>query len=229
MIRIHVICEGQTEEQFINEVLGPKLFRRQIALVPSLIGKPGHKGGNVKFDRLFTDIRNRLMGDRSAWCTTFFDFYGLPSSFPGKQNVAVAMSVAQKSQCVCDALNLEVGKRLGVDSLQHFLPYVQMYEFESLLFSKPDAFASVFNRPELTSVLCGIRTQFSSPEEINDSVMTAPSKRIVELVKDYEKPLHGSLVALETGLSAIRAECQLFHAWVSRLELLSGFDDSGDQ
>jgi hypothetical protein len=45
-------------------------------------------------------------------------------------------------------------------------------------------------------------------------VMTAPSKRIVELAKDYEKPLHGSLVALETSLSAIRAECQLFHAWI---------------
>ena len=42
MIRVHVICEGQTEELFINEVLGPELVRKQIALVPSLIGKPGH-------------------------------------------------------------------------------------------------------------------------------------------------------------------------------------------
>lgn len=56
MIRVHVICEGQTEEMFINEVLAPAFHHLGIYLVPALIGKPGHKGGNFRFERLLTDL-----------------------------------------------------------------------------------------------------------------------------------------------------------------------------
>ena len=34
---------------------------------------------------LFIDIQNRLLYDKTAWCTTFFDYYGLSDDFPGKQ------------------------------------------------------------------------------------------------------------------------------------------------
>lgn len=83
MVRVHIICEGQTEETFINEVLMPDFSRKGIYLYPALIGRPGHKGGNVKYSRMKTDIENRL-NDEEAYCTTFFDFYGLHPDFPGK-------------------------------------------------------------------------------------------------------------------------------------------------
>ena len=67
MIRVHVICEGQTEEMFVNELLQPVFFSKGIHLIPSLVGKPGHKGGNFKFDRLYPDVKNRLLGDRSCY------------------------------------------------------------------------------------------------------------------------------------------------------------------
>ena len=84
MIRVHVICEGQTEEMFVNEILAAEFYPKGIYLVPALIGKPGHKGGNLKYGRLLSDVRARLLGDATAYCTTFFDFYGLPEDFPGK-------------------------------------------------------------------------------------------------------------------------------------------------
>lgn len=77
MTRVYVICEGQTEELFVCEVLYEMISRHDIYLLPTLIGKPGHKGGNIRFDRMYTDLRKLLLGDQSAYCTTFFDFYGL--------------------------------------------------------------------------------------------------------------------------------------------------------
>jgi hypothetical protein len=44
-----------------------------------------------------------------------------------------------------------------------------------------------------------IRDQFATPEEIDDSPITAPSKRMIDLVPGFEKPLLGSLAALEIG------------------------------
>ena len=73
-------------------------------------------------------------------------------------------------------------------------------------------------RPELELEFTRIRDQFSSPEEINDSPVTAPSKRIQELVPRYQKPLLGSRAALEIGLAAIRRECPHFDNWLKELE-----------
>lgn len=67
MVRVHVICEGQTEEMFVKELLQPEFFPKGIYLNPMLVGKPGHKGGNFKFERLFTDVRNHLFSDPAAF------------------------------------------------------------------------------------------------------------------------------------------------------------------
>jgi hypothetical protein len=63
-----------------------------------------------------------------------------------------------------------------------------------------------------------IREQFATPEEIDDSPATAPSKRVEALVRGYEKPLLGVLAILEIGLVRIRAESPHFDGWLGRLE-----------
>jgi len=40
-----VICEGQTEETFVNEILRPHLVAFNVLTIAALVGKPGHKGG----------------------------------------------------------------------------------------------------------------------------------------------------------------------------------------
>lgn len=80
MTRVHVICEGQTEESFVRELLVAPFAHRGVYLMPALIGRPGHKGGNFKFERLSADVEKRLLADKSCYCTTFFDFYDLPES-----------------------------------------------------------------------------------------------------------------------------------------------------
>jgi len=225
MIRIHIICEGQTEETFVNEMLGPHFAAREIFLYPSLIGKPGHKGGFVNFNRLFIDIRNRLLGDKTAWCTTFFDYYGLHEDFPGKPDADKGGTAGEKSSRLLVGLMAALGEKIGTEPLRRFLPYVQMHEFEGLLFSNPVRFASGICRPKLGDQLQEIRNEFTDPEEINDDPVTAPSKRILAVCEDYEKPTHGTLASLEIGLDTIRQECRLFNGWLSRLEALATMGD----
>lgn len=220
MIRIHVICEGQTEEMFVNEILAAEFYSKNIYLTPSLIGKPGHKGGNFKFDRLLADVRARLLGDATAYCTTFFDFYGLPEGFPGKAAAKTKNGIEEKANCLQDALVEKLQARLGEDPLRRFIPYVQMYEFEGLLFSHPEKLAEGISKADLGDPFQKVRNAFNSPEEINNSPHTAPSKRIEGLFRGYDKPVHGSLAALEIGLEAIRAECHRFDAWLSEIAAL---------
>lgn len=219
MTRVHVICEGQSEEMFVNEVLAEHLLRRGLYVYPSLIGKPGHKGGNVRTERLLFDIRARL-ADGTAYCTTFFDFYGLSMDFPGRRDAVALAGVRAKAQCVREALTASVTAQLGEAVGQRFFPYVQMHEFEALLFSDPVAFAAGIGRPDLANQFQAVRDRHDNPEDINDGPDTAPSKRVLAIHTGYDKVVHGSLAAIEMGLDAIRGECELFHDWLLLMESL---------
>ncbi|BDX02822.1 hypothetical protein MACH16_15700 [Marinomonas pontica] len=221
MTIVHVICEGQTEEAFVKELLVERFAHRGIYLMPVLIGRPGHKGGNFKFDRLYPDVRNRLLGDRQCYCTTFFDFYGLPQSFPGKTALNDQAPMASKARALEDALIAELTNKLGEDVVRRFIPYVQMYEFEALLFSHPESMALGMDQIELTDTFTSIARQFETPEHINNSPQTAPSKRIENVLPGYEKPLLGTLAALEVGLDVMRQQCQRFNLWLTQLEDLA--------
>jgi hypothetical protein len=217
MTRVHVICEGQTEERFVNTVLVPALSNKGIHLYPTLIGK---KGGTIRYDRIRLDIRNFLLGDTTSYCTTFFDYYGLPEDFPGKQSAYAMRSIMEKFQGVTQAFVEALSNSIDTNALQRFVPYVQMHEFEALLFSDPAGFARGIGQPALTSPLQKVRNEFKTPEDINDSPMTAPSKRVLALCPQYDKPLHGSLAADAITLSAIRGECSLFNQWLETLGAL---------
>ncbi len=218
MIRVHVICEGQTEEMFVKEILSGFFSSRGICLIPILIGKPGHKGGNFKFERLFTDVQARLLGDKTSYCTTFFDFYGLPENFPGKQKALDCLTPQDKARYMLGVMSDKLREKLGEEPLRRFIPYIQMYEFEGLLFSAPDVLAQAIYKPDLKLEFQKIRDKFTTPEEINNSPLYAPSKRIKKLYSGYDKPIHGSLAAIEIGLDTIRAECQIFNSWLRSIE-----------
>ena len=101
--------------------------------------------------------------------------------------------------------------------------YVQKHEFEALLFSNPSCFGAVIDLPaNALDALREIRRRFATPEDINDSPATAPSKRIKELIPRYVKRVHGPDLAMETGLARIRQECARFNQWLTRLESLGG-------
>jgi len=103
-----------------------------------------------------------------------------------------------------------------------FVPFIVMHEFEGLLFSDCASFSRGIGRPDLEVRFREIRKNFATPEEINDSPDTAPSKRVKDLVPGYEKPLLGVLAVLEIGIARIRGECLHFDGWLNQLESRTG-------
>jgi hypothetical protein len=218
MIRLHIIAEGPTEETFVKETLAPHLLDKGVLAGPILIGK---SGGCVSYSRLKRDSVLYLKSDPTAYCTTFVDYYGLGRGFPAKDGIGEHDSPGDKRRKIEEAISHDIQETLGRrHDASHFIPYVQMYEFEGLLFSDPARFAASIGIRELEGALQTIRDQFATPEHINDSRTTAPSKRVAALYPGYSKEFQGNLATLEIGLAALRSACPLFSGWVERLERL---------
>lgn len=223
MSRLLVHVEGQTEETFVNEVLGPYLFGRGFHAVSArLLGNArqrDRRGGIRAWQSAKRDILRHLMEDPQAISTTMVDYYGLPAevdrAWPGRVE-ARDLPSQEKAPHVENAINLDLAQTLG-DTPWRFVPFVVMHEYEGLLFSDCEAFGRGIGRPSLAADFQHIRDQFQTPEDINDSPLTAPSKRVEALVPGYEKPLLGTLAALEIGIDAIRRECPHFHHWLNTL------------
>jgi len=153
------------------------------------------------------------------------DYYGLPrhgaGAWPGR-NAAATMPFQGKAPAVEDAIAADIAASYGDSRItERFVPYVVMHEFEGLLFSDCAAFGRGIGRTDLTPAFQTIRAAFQTPEEIDDSAITAPSKRIEQLLPRYEKPLFGNLAALEIGIDALERECPLFRRWLDRLRAVA--------
>lgn len=230
MTRVLIHVEGETEEAFVNEVLAPHLYAFGYEKVSArLVGNArqrDRRGGIRGWNTVRSDIVRHLLQDPGCLATTMVDYYGLPKtgarSWPGRA-AAATVQFAQKGAIVQEALLADVMQQLpqGFDS-KRFVPYVMMHEFEGMLFSDCATFASSIGQPKLHVQLSAIRNGFGSPEEINDSPDTAPSKRIEALVPGYQKPLHGNIAAIEMGLGSIRAQCPHFSQWLAKLEAWIG-------
>lgn len=222
MVRLYIICEGQTEEEFINNLLARHLHPYGVHPIPIVIGTRGHKGGNVNYQRLRRNIRNTLLQERACYCSVLIDYYGLPPDFPGKLESKSEIILPDVAEAFSASFENALRNDIGENSIRRFIPYVQMHEFEALLFSDPTRFATGISRPDLHVKFQGIRNGYASPEHINDDPNTAPSKQVIDVLPGYErqKPLLGVLAALEIGLPKIRRECPLFDAWLAKLENL---------
>ena len=226
MTRALVLVEGETEESFVNDVLAAHLRGYgYLAVSARLVGNArlrSRRGGIRGWDSARKDVIRHLRQDDEWLVTTMVDYYALPQTgsraWPGRE-VAGRLPLEQRASAVESALLQDVCNELGDDfNPRRFIPFVVMHEFEGLLFSDCDRFASGIGQQHLARDFQQIRSAFRSPEEINDSPLTAPSKRIEELFPSYQKPLHGNLAMLEMGLTVIRQECPHFADWLARLE-----------
>lgn len=210
MIRVAISVEGQTEEEFVNQVLADHLRRSRVEPTPILLGRARGKfgGGNVSVERLVSEIVY-LLGSFDA-VTSFVDFYG----FHRKED----KTVDELEKQVLREINTKIAYKWDETRVY---PYVQQYEFEGLLFSDVYAFTKLIGVSHKSiQALQNIRSQFQTPEDINDNRDTAPSKRIKKIVPRYKKKVDGPLLAMEMGLDKIRTECPRFNGWVTSLESL---------
>ncbi len=187
MSRVLALVEGQTEQAFVREVLAPELGARGVFISAALVGKPGHKGGVRSYQSVRKDILASLKQDSGRFCTTMFDYYGLPADWPGvpeAKSLAPRAGVSQIESVLLDDICAQMG---GTLHPPRFQPYIQLHEFEALLFCDPETLASVLGSPSLGARLGAVVEPFSDPEMIDDDPKTAPSKRIALLAANYQK------------------------------------------
>ncbi len=227
MLRLLVHVEGETEERFVSQVLKPHLVAKGYVSVSARIfgnaRQRSRRGGIRSWESAKSDILRHLKEDPGVLATTMVDYYGLPQAdgraWPGRTESA-KLSFDAKGPTVETAIAAEIASAMGWQGRygNRFIPFVVMHEFEALLFSDCSSFAGAIGRPALAPALQHIRDGFRTPEEINDSPLTAPSKRVQGLVPGYQKPLLGAAAALEIGLVGIRKACPHFDHWISALE-----------
>jgi Domain of unknown function (DUF4276) len=224
--RLLIHVEGETEETFVNEVLGPHLYSHgYLKIGARLMGNArqrDRRGGIRPWNAVKGDLVTHLKGDPRCLASCMVDYYALPQTgekaWPGRKK-AGGLPFHQKALTIQEALLADICNEMGKGfESRRFLPYVMMHEFEALLFSDCERFAQGIGLPGLAPRFQQIRNAFETPEEIDDSPATAPSKRVQALVPGYEKPLMGTLAVLEIGLAAIRAQCPHFRSWLERLE-----------
>jgi hypothetical protein len=139
MKRVNIICEGPTEEQFVNKVLAPHFQKKGIIVTARSLGT-----GN-QYGKLRSDILKWMKSDKGAYVTTLIDLYGMNRRFPGypenKQKPPY-----DKVSAVEAAVKADIDKE-GLD-VRQFIPHFQLHEFEALLFSEPEMLEEWLNTLE---------------------------------------------------------------------------------
>jgi hypothetical protein len=225
MIRIFVVCEGQTEETFIRDVIAPVFANQQIYLTARLIHtSKGNKGGGLNYQRVRRFIINCLKEESNTMITTFFDLYALDNEFPFFRESQAIMDVQKRVEKLENDFKVDICKDSELFG-DRFIPHIQPYEFEGLLFSDVEKLIGLeTDWKRHLSALQSVRNSFDSPEHINNSYETKPSARLKTVLKQptYGKVRHGSLAIKSIGVDTLCDQCQHFSEWYTKLNNLRG-------
>ena len=162
LIRLHFVVEGQTEEGFVNTVLGPELGTCNVFADARRI-ETGRRhgrlfrGGLVKYEHLARDLTLWMKQDQNAdsWFTTLFDLYTLPQDFPGHAALSAISDPFDRVARLEQEFGGDISSRLdNIPVSRRLIPYIQMHEFEALLFSDSAAFVEAYpDRPQVVRAL----------------------------------------------------------------------------
>lgn len=224
MVEVIVFAEGPTEEQFVKRLVAPALRHLHVFVKPRLLKTSQNaRGGAINFDRLKFNARNTLRQQPTAVLTTLLDLYGLDPTFPGFDAAKTKPDLHSRVSHLNTALHQELVAYVGCRP-DRFIPHIQPYEFEGLLFSDPQALSQTEPGWHMyADKLAAVRAEFETPEHINNSYETKPSRRLELLLQPgYKKTRHGPLAAERVTLAKMESECPRFRSWIESLRRLGG-------
>lgn len=214
MKRIIIIGEGQTEQVFCQKVLQPYFNQMDIFIETPTIKKSG--GGIVSWPALKRQIENHLL-DKEVIVTSLLDYYGIEPKhlFP---KWTESLTIPNKNDRL-DFLKQAMLEDISPNARHRFIPYLQLHEFEGLLFCSQEIFDDFYEKNEFKDYAYLVETlnRYENPEMINDGKETIPSQRLARIFVSYSKKTKGTELALLLGLSIIRDKCPRFNAWIDQL------------
>ncbi|HEX4516822.1 MAG TPA: DUF4276 family protein, partial [Polyangiaceae bacterium] len=132
MKRLLALVEGQTEEQFFQNLVAPHLGERGIDARATIVctrrvrKRRAHRGGMPAYAK-FKDELRRLFASKPDAVTTMIDFYALPTDYPGVVTLPSRAKTIDKQRHLHAALAVDVGD-------PRFIPNVVMHEYEAFGF-----------------------------------------------------------------------------------------------
>ncbi len=222
MSRVRLVVEGVTEERFVKMLLAEPLGAKGVFLFPQMVHTGGggeriFKGGLTSYARIKGDVEKLLMQEKQGdvFVTTMFDLYRLPNDFPDRAKAKSEGDPLKKVAILEDAFARDIGSAM-------FIPYIQLHEFEALLYSDLEKLAEFYVGAEPAVKKLAGTVKGIPPEHIDEGQQTAPSKRIIRHIPEYAKTKStgGVFVAGKIGLPTIKNACEHFRAWIGKLETL---------
>lgn len=216
MSRIIVICEGETEREFCKTLLSEHFAHIEKYIDAPLIKHSN--GGIVRWEILKKQIETTLRKERDAILTLLIDYYGLHEKhdFPGWDEAEKIIDKIERVSYLENTMRQDID-----DSIRYrFIPYLQLHEFEALLFCDVEIFKNMIPEKELAGLqeLQTVIADNPNPELINTKRETSPSHRLNRIIKGYNKIVYGNLIAERIGLVTIRSKCLRFNNWLNTLE-----------
>jgi hypothetical protein len=228
MIRLYMYVEGQTEQQYAETVLRDHLAKRGVFVAGAILAATRRRHGVIRRGggRHFLPMRNELERlfrqhrGPDVRFTTMFDLYALYSDFPGTDAASKQKHIPyERVKTLEQAFATEMNDG-------RLLPYIQVHEFETILYCNLDAFEIHYAscRRQIEELGKEAGAQLDTPELIDDGQNSAPSKRIATQFPDYPdaKPEAPLAIATMIDLSVIRSKCPHFNEWLTALEQLGG-------
>ena len=216
MKRVIIVCEGQTEQEFCDRILKHYFVNKGIHIEHPLIKKS--MGGIVKWEILKKEIAAHLKKNSTAYVTSLIDYYGIKKwhNFPKWEEAEQEPNKNKKMEILEQGMKESIEEKINF----RFVPYIQLHEFESLLFSDMDIFykqipSEFLAKPE---ELKQTFRDFDNPEMINNNKDTSPSHRLERIIRGYNKVLDGPFLAKIIGLDKIREKCPRFDHWLNIIE-----------
>lgn len=213
MKRLIIVCEGPTENEFCNDVLLPALLKSDICVEAPLIKRS--QGGIVSWNSIRQQLLMHLH-EKGAYVTLLIDYYGIKDShaFPGWEEGKAISDKTSRMRFLFEKMAADIPEELR----DRFIPYLQLHEFESLLFSDINVFSLNFDKNEADlEKLQKASDEFETPEDINSRPTLAPSKRLISAIPSYDKVVFGACLAYDIGLDKILEKCPLFNVWYARI------------
>ena len=229
---LHIIAEGNSEEEFVRKVLTSHLAKFKVFVSCQRVHTGGTKthpvkgglGRIPKYRPVTRALERWIEADRNrddVYYSTMLDLYAFPkdSESPYSKNI---QSIQDKY------LRVQELEKAMFDKHGHprFIPYVQLHEFETLLLVDPDRLKVMY--PDRKIYIDRLKSEIihKNVELINDGAKTAPSKRIVAAIPDHEgqKSTVGSIVVQDIGIDMLKQKCQHFNEWILKLEKLGDID-----
>jgi hypothetical protein len=224
VIRLHIVVEGRAELNFVRRVLAPHLGQASFGVMTDarmvLTSKDNrtdreYRGGLTRYQKAQADILTWMKEDKHPECrfTTMFDLYALPNDFPGLDSATGRRNPYERVQLLEKAFAEDINHR-------GFIPYIQLHEFETLILCAPQKLSEEYAEHNLPIQRLVKMVGTQNPEVVDDGEETAPSKRILREIPEYDKATAGVSAAESIGLKTLREKCRHFNDWVSCLERL---------